>query len=246
MECEITLGKLTLKVRYIMIGGNSNVGMIMLIRDISEMLQKDKELILRSVAMQEIHHRIKNNLQTVVSVLSLQAHRDQDPHTKQALSENVARVMSIAATHEILAHHGMDEINVMTLLSRIKTSIIHHSIPYGKGITINIEGDDFTLPSDVAANVALIVTELLTNSLQHAFSGVDTGCVTVHSEHGEIYSQISVSDNGVGFDTEKSNVSDSLGLTIVRTLVKDKLDGDLSIRQLQKGMEIRFSFSNKI
>jgi len=79
-ENEIVLGKLTLKIRYIFVDRDSSIGMIMLIRDISEMLRKDKELILKSVAMQEIHHRIKNNLQTVASVLSLQARRDKDPH----------------------------------------------------------------------------------------------------------------------------------------------------------------------
>jgi len=153
--------------------------------------------------------------------------------------------MSIAATHEILAYHGMDEVEIETLLCRVKDSITHYAVPYGKKIMVSVEGDDFYLPSDVAANVALIVNELLTNSLEHAFIGSEHGKIVIQTVHGEIYSHIRIADDGVGFDPNKDVSPDSLGLTIVKTLVKDKLDGDIVIKPQSERTEICFNFCNR-
>ncbi|HEX3027525.1 MAG TPA: histidine kinase N-terminal domain-containing protein, partial [Clostridia bacterium] len=120
---EINIGGLTLQVKYarMRIGGNQK-GIIMLIRDVTEVKEKEKELILKSVAIREIHHRVKNNLQTIASLLRLQSRRLNDQESKIFFQESINRVLSMAATHEILAQNGVDDVDIMTLLLKLKAS----------------------------------------------------------------------------------------------------------------------------
>lgn len=243
---EVYIGELTLEVKYaIMKQRNIEVvGMIMVIRDISDVKAKEKELILKSVAIKEIHHRVKNNLQTIASLLRLQSRRIDNETVKVAFNESISRILSIAVTHEILAKQGVDDVDIRTILSRIKNSVIDYSVQRNKNIKIEISGDSLDIDSDKASSIALVVNELIQNSLQYAFVGRDEGLIEVNIQRGSMYSNISIIDNGVGFDM-KSARPGSLGFNIVKSIVKDKLHGQINIQSNSKGTKVMFDFKNK-
>ncbi|MTK12165.1 MAG: histidine kinase, partial [Clostridiaceae bacterium] len=157
---------------------------------------------------------------------------------------SINRVLSIAATHEILSKQGIDEVNIKEVISKIKSSIVSFEKNDDIDLKINIIGDDFTVGSDKATSIALVVNELLQNSLKHAFKGRKEGEITISVEQRNIYPAISIIDNGVGFDTDKVSTN-SLGLMIVRSLVKDKLDGNLNIYSNSQGTKVVFDFEIK-
>ncbi len=240
---ELEVGEMCLQVKYI-VQSNKALNLVVLIRDITDMKQKEKELILKSVVIKEIHHRVKNNLQTIASLLRLQSRRIKNEEFLNAMNESINRVLSIAATHEILSKQGIDEVNIKEVISKIKSSIVSFEKNDDIDLKINIIGDDFTVSSDKATSIALIVNELLQNSLKHAFKGRREGEITINVEQRNIYPTISVIDNGVGFDTDKVSTN-SLGLMIVRSLVKDKLDGNLNIYSNSQGTKVVFDFEIK-
>ncbi|SKC37919.1 sensor histidine kinase [Maledivibacter halophilus] len=244
---EVTIGELTLQVKYsIMKQRNIDiVGIIVVIRDISEVKAKEKELILKSVAIREIHHRVKNNLQTIASLLRLQSRRIDNETVKIAFGESISRILSIAVTHEILAQKGLDDVDIKTILSRIKNSVIDYSLLKSKNIKIEISGDKLKIDSDRATSIALVVNELLQNSLKYAFVGKEEGLIEIKIQRGSMYSNIAIIDNGVGFDMKTARPG-SLGFNIVKSIVKDKLQGQINIDSSYNGTKIIFDFKNKM
>jgi len=242
---EITVGKLSLQVKYAaMKQKNKTIGVIMLIKDITEVKEKEKELILKSVAIREIHHRVKNNLQTIASLLSLQSRRINNKSAKKAFNESISRILSIAVTHEILAQNGVDDVDIKTIITKIKDSTIKFGLPPDKKIKITIKGDSFNIDSEKATSIALVVNELLQNSIEHAFKNKNDGYIDLWIQKGSVYSSISILDNGTGFDLN-SIKSESLGLSIVKTIVKDKLYGHLNIDSTLRGTKVIFDFKNE-
>ncbi|WBW94902.1 sensor histidine kinase [Oceanirhabdus sp. W0125-5] len=239
---EVNIGNLTLQVKYIF--QNSKVlNLVMLIKDITDMKQKEKELILKSVAIKEIHHRVKNNLQTIASLLRLQSRRIDNTQIKNALDESMNRILSIAATHEILAQEGIDEVDIKEVIQQIKYSLSRCFNIGNDKINIIVEGDGFKIDSDKSTSIALIVNELLQNSLKYAFEERKGGEINIKIQKGKVYSSISVVDNGMGFNTDLIS-NKSLGLNIVKALVKDKLHGKFNIVSNCNGTKILFDFKN--
>ena len=157
------------------------------------------------IELREVHHRVKNNLQLVASILNLQARTSSDPEVRDILKENVGRVQSIA---------------------------------------IGIEGDDLELPPETASSVALVVAELVTNALRHGYPEKKSGKVTITVCQGALIHTIIVSDDGCGFDPAKMQ-EESLGLSIVRATVQDKLKGKLHIVSSAEGTKVSFDFKNE-
>lgn len=241
---EIEIGKLSLQVKYALTGRRENsMGIIMLIKDITEMKEKEKELILKSVAIREIHHRVKNNLQTIASLLRLQSRRIENEQAKKMFQESISRILSIAVTHEVLAQNGVDDIDIKEILSKIKKSTVSYGVEPNKNIVVDVLGDSFLVNSDKATSIALVVNELLQNSLEHGFCDRENGRIEVVIQEGIMYSNISILDNGQGFDVEKIG-KESLGLNIVRGIVKDKLNGNIKIESSELGTKIVFDFQN--
>lgn len=213
--------------------------------------RNDKNLTLLPVggehdaAMREVHHRVKNNLQLVASILNMQARKCPDPGVKQIFAENVGRVLSIAAIHDILTVSSGDGMRVSSkiLLEKLRRSL-QSLVPEGKVVPITVEGDDILLEADKATSVSLVVSELITNALEHAFEGRAEGHIVVTTQAGNLYSTVSVEDDGVGFDPAVVKPS-SLGLSIVAATVKDKLGGELRISSSQEGTKVLFDFKNQ-
>jgi len=242
---EVNVGKLTFQVKYLVKRKKKKLdGFIMLIRDITEVKEKEKELILKSVAIREIHHRVKNNLQTIASLLRLQSRRIQDENAKKSFNESINRILSISVTHEILAQNGVDEVDIKTIISKIAESTLNYSLSPNENIKVFINGDSFNIDSDKATSIALVVNEILQNSLEHAFEGKEDGKIEVTIKKGIMYSTISIVDNGKGFDINKVR-NGSLGLSIVKSIVNDKLFGHFNIESNEFGTKILFDFKNE-
>lgn len=195
-----------------------------------------------SVAMKEIHHRIKNNLQMVASILNLQARRSTSPELKSALKENINRVLSIAAIHDILTKNGPDEgVRLKDLMEKIRRNITLYAVQGHQDILIFIEGDDLTVGADKAASIALVVNELIANAIEHAFTGKNQGMITVSLQAGNHFSTITVADDGNGFNPAAKS-ENSLGLDLVMVTVRDKLKGNLRVQSGSSGTTVFFDF----
>jgi len=239
---EVRIGSLTLNIKYsIMKQNNQEVGLVIHIRDITDVKNKEKELILKSVAIREIHHRVKNNLQTIASLLRIQSRRITDENAKKAFQESINRVLSIAVTHELLAQNGVDDVDIKDILTNIVKGAMLFSKSMNFKLNVEIRGDSVNINSEKATSIALVVNELVQNCVEYAFIGRTKGDIIITIEKGEFISTVIVADDGIGFQSSKVKIG-SLGLSIVEQLIKDKLKGDFEISSGDQGTSIRFDF----
>lgn len=210
-------------------------GALILVRDVTELRRRERELMTKDATIREIHHRVKNNLQTVAALLRLQARRLSAPEARAALEEAMRRVGSIAIVHETLSHTPEEIVDFDDIAERVVAMAGEVSAPETRVIPV-VTGKFGVLPAAVATPLALVLTELLQNALQHGLSQPPGKAqaapvleVTVHRTARRL--KVSVEDNGAGlpagFDLETTT---SLGLQIVRTLVVSELGGMLEIR----------------
>jgi two-component sensor histidine kinase/putative methionine-R-sulfoxide reductase with GAF domain len=173
--------------------------------------------VMRGVLAQEIHHRVKNNLQTVASLLRLQAHSaDIDP--RKALEDSVNRILAIAAVHEVLTEQREEEVELRELLERLRAMLVQ-GLAAGK--TVRAELEQVSLAGDRATALALVFSELLQNALEHGGEAVR---IDLARRDGEVV--LSIADDGAGIEGEAAGT----GLSIVRALVRDELQGRLDLR----------------
>jgi two-component sensor histidine kinase len=241
---DIHIAKMDLNIHYYLIKESKNVkNVVLFIKDLTEIKEKEKELILKSVAIKEIHHRVKNNLQTIASLLRIQARKTEDEAVRQAFNESINRILSIAVTHEILAQNGLDDLKIKEMFSKILKNSIRASIGENLDLKTSISGDDFKINSDKSTSIALIANELIQNSITHGFKGMTSGKIDITVKQGKIKSKVTIADNGVGFKS-KDFKNESLGLQIVKSLVKEKLYGTIDIKSTKMGTIIIFDFEN--
>ncbi len=240
---ETVVGKHTLSISTVYLG-RKDIAFAVIIRDMTWMREQEKELILKSVAIKEMHHRVKNNLQTIASLLRLQIRRTENEETKIVLRETMNRILSIAVTHQLLAQSGIDYVKIGEVILNIKNNVTRYFYRPQYNIDVLLEGDDFEVESDIATSVALVINELLQNSLKYAFVNKDSGVVRIVVSKGSLYSKIKMFDNGCGFDVTNMK-HEGLGLKIVHSLVEDKLHGNLKIKSNKQGTTVTFDFLNK-
>lgn len=240
---EVRISNHYLRIRQIKLE-KENIRLAVIIRDITWNREQEKNLVLKSVAIEEVHHRVKNNLQTIASLLRMQARRTENEETKHLLNESINRILSISATHQLLAHSGKDEVELKEVLHKVRNNLAQTYLTSAQKINLKLEGDDITVDSDIATSVALAVNELVQNSIRYAFPGERAGNVCIRIERGKIYSTITVKDDGAGFNIATIKAG-SLGLKIVESMVEDKLHGKLKIRSGTHGTKASFDFMNK-
>ncbi len=171
---------------------------------------------MRGVLAQEIHHRVKNNLQTVASLLRLQARSDEvDP--RKALEDSVNRILAIAAVHEVLTQRRDEEVDLEELLDRLRSMLVQG---LGAEKTVNAQLEPILLAGDRATALALVFSELLQNALEHGGSSVR---VELAQRNGQVV--LAIADDGAGITGEEAGT----GLSIVRALVRDELRGTLDL-----------------
>ncbi|MGK2865368.1 MAG: sensor histidine kinase [Mycobacterium sp.] len=237
MRMEVDAGGAAVLMRTIPLQvGGAAAGAAVLIRDVTEVKRRDRALLSKDATIREIHHRVKNNLQTVAALLRLQARRTNNAEGREALNESVRRVSSIALVHDALSMSVDEEVNLDQVVDRI-VPIMNDVASVDTPIRITREGDLGVLDADRATALIMVITELVQNALEHAFDGdVTKGSVTIRAERSARWLDVVVHDDGKGlpegFSLEKS---DRLGLQIVRTLVSAELDGSLGMHDVDSG-----------
>ena len=232
MRLEVDAGGAAVLLRTLpLVEHGVSAGAAVLIRDVTEVKRRDRALLSKDATIREIHHRVKNNLQTVAALLRLQARRTNNVEARDALIESVRRVAAIAQVHEALSMSVDEEVNLDQVIDRI-LPIMNDVARVDTPIRINREGSLGVLDADRATALVMVVTELVQNAIEHAFDPADRqGRVLIRAERSARWLQIVVADDGrglpQGFDIE---TSDRLGLQIVRTLMSAELDGTLEMR----------------
>jgi two-component sensor histidine kinase/putative methionine-R-sulfoxide reductase with GAF domain len=172
--------------------------------------------VMRGVLAQEIHHRVKNNLQSVASLLRLQARAEHvDP--RKSLQDSVNRILAIAAVHEVLTEHREDDVDLGELVDRLRAMLVQ-SLVAGKEVSAELES--VSLAGQRATALALVFTELFQNALEH---GGDHVAIALAQRDGEVV--LTIADDGAGIAEERAGT----GLSIVRALVHDELRGELAL-----------------
>ncbi len=230
-EVEIAAGSMILSQRIIPIQLNGATNrMIVILTDCTELKKKEKELLIKSAVIQEIHHRVKNNLQTIASLLRLQARRTPSSEVKAALRESVNRILSISVVHEFLSQQDAEYIDVAEVAKNILDLVIQNMLEPEFNLQTIFNGETVILPSEKASSLALVVNELIQNSIEHGFPGRKEGIIGVDITTLQDQYRIVIYDNGVGLPGAfNPGASGSLGLQIVRTLIENDLGGAFSL-----------------
>jgi two-component sensor histidine kinase len=194
-------------------------------------------LITKDATIREIHHRVKNNLQTVTALLRLQARRLTDPAGRAALEEAVRRVGSIAVVHETLSATGQDRVAFDEVADRVIASVVEVAATAGMVRAERI-GEFGLLSPAIATPLAMVLAELVQNALEHGL-GAGAGHLEVRIARGRHDLRMVVADDGVGlpagFTLEGST---NLGLQIVRTLTVNELGGQIALNRVNNGTEV--------
>ena len=221
--------------------GEERFGAILLCRDVTELRRRELELMTKDATIREIHHRVKNNLQTVSALLRLQARRMTSQEAREGLEQAMRRVATIAMVHEALSQGLTQSVDFDDLIGRQFRLAAEVASP-GQAVSTEFTGHFGQLPSELATPLALIVNEIVANAVEHGLNGSSgtvglDGCRT-ESEDGEPMLVVTISDDGVGMGdsyVEESGVSayrppsegEGLGMQIVRTLVASELKGSI-------------------
>src|SRR3954454_10388686 len=175
--------------------------------------------VMRGVLAQEIHHRVKNNLQTVASLLRLQARSTDRVDPREALEHSVNRILAIAAVHELLTERRDEDVELADLIGRLRAMLVQ-GVGGGKDVSAQLE--DVSLPGARATALALVFAELLQNALEH---GGDRVRVELARRNGDVV--LAIADDGSGVADGAAN---GTGLSIVQALVRDELRGTLDLQ----------------
>jgi two-component sensor histidine kinase len=209
--------------------GGRAIGALILTRDVTELRDRERQLITKDATIREIHHRVKNNLQTVAALLRLQSRRLSQPEAQRALAEAVQRVGSIAMVHETLSQTVDEEVDFDDIADQLLAMVVDVSAP-GVSVETVRSGSFARLPADAATALALVLTELLHNAVEHGLQRAP-GVVRLWADRSAGRLTIRVEDDGVGlpadFDLDDPS---TLGMSIVRTLVESELGGTIVVR----------------
>ena len=245
---ELTEQGLALSMRAIPVAALPNASSaIVVVTDITELRKKDEELLIKSVVIKEIHHRVKNNLQTIASLLRLQARRAKAEETKLILRDCINRVNSIALVHESLSRQESGTIDVRAVARGIYEAILSSMVNPDLQLETTFEADNVFLPSEEANAIALTLNELLQNALEHGFEGRKKGKLLVRFKKMTKYYSLEITDDGVGLPPNfVLGQAKSLGLKIIQTMVESDLGGSFELVALEQGTCARITVPIKM
>jgi two-component sensor histidine kinase len=208
------------------------IGAVLLLRDVTELRKRDRLLLSKDATIREIHHRVKNNLQTISSLLRLQARRLTNPEAKAAVWESVRRIRTIALVHESLSREPGDDVTFLEIVRPLLRLAEEGLQSPDRPVRFTVNGDGGRIPATVATPLSVVLTELLQNAVDHGFpEGSGGGGVVVQLDNDGTRLAIQVVDDGrgvaPGFAVEDAT---GLGLSIVRTLVTTELNGSIVMR----------------
>ena len=228
------------EVRYIksigklVVSEDNSLGkMVGVMQDVTESRYAEEQLknslIEKEVLLKEIHHRVKNNMQIISSLMYLQAQKTTSRETLEVLQESQGRIKSMALIHEQLYQRGdLARILFKEYIETLVKYLREVSLAKASRVTFRVEAEGIELPVDIAIPCGLVINELVTNCLKHAFAIDQSGVITVRfSRKADSYT-LTVEDDGVGFPSDYDwSLSDTLGMKIIHTLA-GQLDGELA------------------
>ena len=234
---DIEARGVTVSIRAIPIRNHGErIGAIVLCRDVTEVRHQERELITKDATIREIHHRVKNNLQTVASLLRIQARRTHSDVARDALGQAMRRVAAIAVVHDTLSEGLSQNVDFDAVFDRVLLLIAEVASSHNTTVHPKSSGSFGVLPSEYATPLALALTELVTNAVEHGLAGRD-GEVEIVATRTEEKLTVKVLDNGIGLPEGK--VGSGLGTQIVRTLIQGELGGTIDWHTLMgSGTEV--------
>lgn len=204
-------------------------GALVLVEDVTEARRREQELRVKEVTIREVHHRVKNNLQTVASLLRIQARRSSSAEARHALLEAVERVSSMAVVHEMLAESAEESVDLAEAVRTVVGMVARGLVDADAHVDVRVAGSTGLVPAQVATSLALVAAELVHNSIEHGLAGRPAGTVTVDMQRAPSELTLTIADSGVGLPADFSpEGTANLGLAIVRTIVEDDLHGTLA------------------
>lgn len=226
---DLEVGGITVTLRSVTLRfGAERIGAIVLCRDVTELRKQEQELISKDATIREIHHRVKNNLQTVSSLLRMQARRATSPEARDDLTHAQRRVAAIAVVHDTLSQGLTQNVNFDDVFNRTLQLVGEVATPGAAAVRPVITGSFGILPSEYATPLALALTELVTNAIEHGIGRNESseGTVEIIVERDDERMSIEVRDDGAGLPD--GEVGNGLGTQIVRTLIQGELSGTIS------------------
>lgn len=187
---------------------------------------ENARLATSAAMVREMHHRIKNNLQSIIMLLRLQMREKSDLPTEAVLNEAINRVQSIAIVHEVLSHRGLQLVDVKDLLTRVASGAARNMVSPGFELDLRVEGVPLTLPSQPATSLALVINELVQNALEHAFVQRQAGRIDIEIAEEPEQWVITVRDDGLGLPDRPVRQT---GLQLVESLVVEDLRGQIDL-----------------
>src|SRR4051794_2710582 len=233
---EIERGDVVVLLRCIPFLEHGRVtGALALLRDVSDLRRRDRLLVSKDATIREIHHRVKNNLQTISSLLRLHGRRLESLEARDAIEESVRRIRSIALVHETLSAGASQEVDFGDIVRQLVRMVGEGILSDDHPVRLVVDGDPGELRAEVATPLAVVLTELLQNAVEHGFPRdrkVPRGeealvRVTLANDGSELL--VRVADNGVGLPPGFVLDNSNLGLTIVRALVTTDLNGTIAM-----------------
>ncbi len=207
-----------------------DIGLLTALANQAAISIQNAKLMVQTAVLQEMHHRVKNSLQTIASLLRLQLRVGKFDSPKEALTQSINRIQSIAAVHEMLSSENLDNVSIKRLADNILAATARGLLPDVRQIATLVEGDDFLLPSSQATYVALILNELIQNAVEHGFKGTLGTELSVRVSRDDDNVILDVINDGeplsADFDIKRNR---NLGLRIVESLVRDNLMGEFTI-----------------
>jgi two-component sensor histidine kinase len=230
---EIERDDVSVLVRVLpLIEKQESTGALVLIRDVSDLRRRDRMLLSKDATIREIHHRVKNNLQTIASLLRLQGRRLRSPEARAALAESERRIRSIAIVHETLSREAGDVVPFNEIVRPLARLVEETSSSPEHVIRFRVDGDAGELPGEVATPLAVVLNELMQNAVDHAFpeGARDDARVNVSLQRDDGHVEVEVRDNGAGLPEQFTlDGSRGLGLSIVQALVTSELQGSIEM-----------------
>jgi two-component sensor histidine kinase len=218
-------------------------GALIMVHDATEERLKKQELDVKTTMIQEVHHRVKNNLQAIAATLRMQSRRTRNAEALHVLQEAISRILSVAVIHEFLSREETQTINIRDVCQRIIKQNRDVLMAPGQQITFTLEGPAVYLPSQQATACALVVNELIHNALEHGFEGKRSGQLQVSLDDRGDKVYLEIWDDGTqlpaDFDLDSSP---SLGLQIVRSLAQFDLHGRFRLENRPEGVTATVEF----
>ncbi|MFA4965089.1 MAG: histidine kinase N-terminal domain-containing protein [Thermoleophilia bacterium] len=226
MTTEMEVAGRVLSYRTMALTGDA----LVLVEDLTEARRRETELEIKEATIREVHHRVKNNLQTIASLLRIQARRSDNPEVRRALTEATERASAMATVHDLLTRSERERIDFAEAARRVVDLVRSGVVGDDSRITVSLTGTTGQIDASTATSLALTLAELVHNALEHAYAPDERGTVRVALRRDAEALVLTVGDDGRGlgddFDPQQSQ---GLGFSIMRTLIEEDLRGSLTV-----------------